>query len=114
MSIHVLYKSKLNEERVDKKENVNFLHAAKLSLRFAHFQHDRADMKNCVQSLSLLENKDKLSGTSQRHKIVISAIHLPSRRRFGHCHFLKFTVNVLTFQNEHNKHNNAGAELKFG
>ena len=48
--------------------------------------------------MSLQESKDKLSEIYQRLKTVISAIHLPSRRRFSHCHFRKFTVNLLNFK----------------
>ena len=35
---------------------------------------------------------------SQKLKTVISAIHLPISRRFSHCHFRKFTVNLIIFK----------------
>ena len=68
---------------------------------------------NCVQRLSLQGNKDTLSKRSQKLKIFISAIHLPSRRRFSHSHFRILAVNLLNFRDKH-KHKNAGAEVKLG
>ena len=55
-------------------------------------------MINCVERLSSQENKDNLSEISQRLNTVIRAIHLPCRRRFGHCHFLKSPQIYVIFK----------------
>ena len=69
-------------------------------------------MYTCVQRLSLQVNKAKLSEISQKLITVISALHLPCRRRFSHCHFGKFTVNLLNLKNEHSEHKNTCDELE--
>ena len=74
--------------------NTAFSAPIKLSHHFAHFQHDRTGMKNCVQRLFLLETKER----SQGHKTIICAILLLGRRRFSHCHFCNFTISKRAWQ----------------
>ena len=91
---------------------IYFLCAVKIVASFCTFSVGLyRHVKICTALVFTGEQRKIIRDTSET-ETVISAIRLPISRRFSHCHFRKFTVNLLNFHNEHNKLKNACAELK--
>ena len=67
------------------------------------------DWCQCSECASRTQREDSICCQEIQTQL---AAPQPQEEAFSHCHFRKFTVNFQNFQNPHNKHKNACAELK--